>query len=89
METIIGFVLLGFIVMEMGILMFCEYWRELHPWKWFFVKTVTTVSLMIWFCLGKEHYESYEIILTAILGIVIGIDFTHTYITSNNSKMID
>ena len=89
METIFEFIVLGLIVFEIAIHMYCEYWRELHPWKWFFVKLLTTVSVIIMILWGKETYANYELIAVAIFGIATGIDFAHTYITANNSKMID
>jgi hypothetical protein len=89
MENIFDFIVLGLIVIEIAIYMYCEYWRELHPWKWFFVKLLTTVSVIIMICWGKECYENHELIAVAIFGIATGIDFAHTYITVNNTKMID
>ena len=89
METIFEFIVLGLIVIEIAIYMYCEYWHKLHPWKWFFVKLLTTVSVIIMILWGKETYENYELIAVAIFGIATGIDFAHTYITVNNTKMID
>lgn len=89
METIFEFIVLGLIIFEIAIYMYCEYWRELHPWKWFFVKLLTTVSVIIMILWGKETYENYELIAVAIFGIATGIDFAHTYITANNSKNLD
>ena len=89
METVFDYIVLGLIVFEIAIYMYCEYWRELHPWKWFFVKLVTTVSLIIMICWGKETYENYELIAVAFFGIATGIDFAHTYITANNTKNLD
>lgn len=89
METVFNFIVLGLIVIEIALYMFCEYWRELHPWKWFFVKLVTTLSLIIWICWGKETYEIYELIAVAIFGIATGIDFTTAHITANNTKNLD
>lgn len=89
METLFGFIVLCLIVIEIAIYMFCEYWRELHPWKWFFVKLLTTISVIIMICWGKECYENYELIAVAIFGIATGIDYANTYITVNNTKNID
>ena len=89
METVFGFIILGLIVIEIAIYMYCEYWRELHPWKWFFVKLLTTVSIIIMICWGKESYENYELIAVAFFGIATGIDFAHTYFAANNTKTLD
>ena len=89
METVFKFIVLGLIAFEIALYMFCEYWRELNPWRWFFVKLLTTVSIITMICWGKETYGICELIAVAIFGIATGIDFAHTYITVNNSKTID
>lgn len=77
------------LTVEFVMIMFCGYWRENNPWKWFFIKLLTTVSIIIMICWGKETYEIYELITVALFGIAVGIDFAHAYITSNNTKTID
>lgn len=89
METVFEFIVLGLIVIEIAIYMYGEYWRELHPWKWFFIKLLTTVSIIIMICWGKECYENYELFAVAFFSIATGIDYAYTYITVNNTKNID
>lgn len=89
METIFDYFVLGLIAFEIALYMFCEYWRELNPWRWFFVKLVTTISLIIWICWGKETYGICELIAVGIFGVATGIDFATAHLTASNSKMID
>lgn len=89
METFITTLAILFIAIELIIFSFCEYWRELHPWKWFFVKLLTTISLIIIICWGKETYGNYVLIAVALFGIATGIDYATAYNTANNTKTID
>lgn len=89
METVFSFIVLGLIVIEIAIYMYCKYWRELHPWKWFFVKLLTTISVIIMILWGKEFYENYELIAIAFFSIATGIDYATTYNAANNTKNID
>ena len=89
MEVFLKILIILLITTEIVIFSFCKYWRENNPWKWFFVKLLTTISLIIMICWGKETYGNCELIVVTLFSMVVGIDFAHTYITANNSKMID
>lgn len=89
METFLTILIILFIAVFHIIISFCEYWRNLHPWKWFFVKLLTTISLIIIICWGKECYDNCELITVALFGIAIGIDYASAYNIATNTKNID
>lgn len=82
MNTILPIIIGILLTVELGMIMFCEYWRENNPWKWFVTKLLTTMSIVIYIVHDKELITMFDLIICAILGACIGIDFAYTYIDS-------
>ena len=61
---------------------YCEYWRENNPWKWFVIKLLTTMSIVIYIVHDKELITMIDLGICGVLGACIGIDFASTYIDS-------
>lgn len=89
MENILSFIVLVFILMEASLIMFCDYWRDNNPWKWFIIKTLTTFLIVIWICFGKEHYDAFEVGIALVLGFGMGMDFINTLLQAKNIRLID
>ena len=82
MNTILLIIIGILLTVELGMIMFCEYWRENNPWKWFVIKLLTTMSIVIFIVHDKELITRFDLCICAILGVCIGIDFAYTYIDS-------
>lgn len=89
MENVFLSIILALILGEVALLMFCDYWRAEHPWKWFIYKSLTTAFIVIWFCWAKDSFDLIEMSFAFILGAGMGIDFVGTYIHANNIKIMD
>jgi hypothetical protein len=82
MNTILLIIIGILLTVELGMIMFCEYWRENNPWKWFVIKTLTTLLIVIYIVNDKELITMFDLIICAVLGAGLGIDFASTYIDS-------
>lgn len=80
MNTILLIIIGILLTVELGMIMFCEYWRENNPWKWFIIKTVTTLLIVIYLISGSETFSIVEFVFVSIISTCLGIDFTCTYI---------
>ena len=72
-----------------ALMMFCEYWRENNPWKWFFIKTFTTLFIVFALLHGAETIEMFELILVSIISICFGIDLTCTILDAKKKNNYD
>ena len=70
-------------------MMFCEYWRENNPWKWFFVKTFTTLFIVFYILHGRETLAWFDLIFVAILAVCFGIDLTCTMLDAKKKNNYD
>ena len=70
------------LAIEGALMMFCEYWRENNPWKWFVIKLLTTLLIVFYIVHDKELITRFDLCICAVLGVCIGIDFACTYIDS-------
>lgn len=82
MNTILLIIIGILLTVELGMIMFCEYWREDNPWKWFVIKLLTTLSIIIYIVHDKELITMFDLCMCALLGVSVGIDFAYTYIDS-------
>lgn len=82
MNTILLIIIGILLTVELGMIMFCEYWRENNPWKWFVIKFLTTMSIVIYIVHDKELITMFDLCICAVLAACIGIDFAYTYIDS-------
>lgn len=86
MNTILLIIIGILLTVELGIIMFCDYWRDNNPWKWFIIKTLSTIAIVSWFLKGEEAFGMFDIIFVSILSICVGIDLTCTIINSKALK---
>ena len=82
MNTILLIIVGILLTVELAMIMYCEYWRENNPWKWFVIKLLTTMTIVIYIVHDKELITRFDLCICAVLGACIGIDFTCTYIDS-------
>lgn len=86
MNIIILIIIAVLLTLELGLIMFCEYWRENNPWKWFFVKTLTTLSIVFYIVHDKEMICGWDMVFCNIIAICIGIDLAYNIINYTNKK---
>lgn len=82
MEIVMLITICLLLAIEGALMMFCEYWRENNPWKWFFIKTFTTLFIVFYLLHGEETIEMFDLIFVSIISICFGIDLTCTIIDS-------
>lgn len=86
MNTIFLIIIGILLTVELGIIMFCDYWRDNNPWKWFIIKTLSTIAIVSWFLREEKVFGMFDIIFVSILSICVGIDFVCTIINSKTLK---
>mgnify|MGYP003289675927 CR=1 FL=1 len=74
------------LTIELGLIMFCEYWRENNPWKWFFVKTLTTLLIVFYILHNKEMINGWDLGVCALLGVCLGIDIAYTVMDAKKNN---
>ena len=70
------------LAIEGALMMFCEYWRENNPWKWFVIKTLTTFLIVTYIVFDAESFCKIDLVFVSIISVCVGIDFTCTIIDS-------
>lgn len=86
MNTILLIIVGILLTVELGIIMFCDYWKDNNPLRWFIIKTLSTIAIVSWFLSGEESFDMFDIIFVSILSICVGIDFACTIINSTTLK---
>ena len=71
MNTILLIIIGILLTVEFGMIMYCEYWRENNPWKWFVIKLLTTMSIVIYIVHDKELITMFDLIICAVLAACI------------------
>lgn len=85
--NVVLLIIIGILLtVELGLWAFCEYWRENNIWKWFFIKTLTTILIVFYLVYDATTISHFELILSGFLGIGIGIDFAITYLEHKDRK---
>ena len=82
MNTILLIIVGILLTVELGMIMFCEYWRENNPWKWFVIKTLTTFLIVTYIVFDAESFCKIDLVFVSIISVCVGIDFTSTIIDS-------
>ena len=82
MNTILLIIVGILLTVELGMIMFCEYWRENNPWKWFAIKTLTTLIVVIYLLFDAESFDVIDFVFVSIISVCFGIDLTCTLIDS-------
>lgn len=82
MNTILLIIIGILLTVELGMIMFCEYWRENNPWKWFVIKTITTLLIVTYLVFDAESIGKIDLVFVSIISVCLGIDFTCTLIDS-------
>lgn len=70
------------LTVELAMIMYCEYWRENNPWKWFIIKSITTLLIVTYIVFDAESFGKIDLVFVSIISVCIGIDFACTYIDS-------
>lgn len=74
-------IIIGILLMvDMALIMYCEYWRENNPWKWFVIKTLTTLLIVTYIMFDAEAFGKIDLVFVSIISACIGIDLTFTLI---------
>ena len=89
MNTILLIIVGILLAIEGALMMFCEYWRENNPWKWFFIKTFTTLFIVFYILHGRETLAWFDLIFVAILAVCFGIDVALTTIDAKKKNNYD
>lgn len=89
MTTIMLIIIGVLLALELGLIMFCEYWRENNPWKWFFVKTLTTLSIVFYILYDKDMINGWDLGFCAFLGVCFGIDIVLTMMDAKRKNNYD
>ena len=82
MNTILLIIIGILLTVELGMIMFCEYWRDNNPWKWFVIKTLTSFLIVTYIVFDAESFGTIDLVCVSIISVGFGIDFTCTYIDS-------
>lgn len=82
MEFVMLITICLLLAIEGALMMFCEYWRENNPWKWFVIKTLTTLLIVTYIMFDAEAFGKIDLVFVSIISACIGIDFAYTYIDS-------
>lgn len=82
MNTIFLIIIGILLTVDIAMIMYCEYWRENNPWKWFFIKTLTTLLIVTYIMFDAEAFGKIDLVFVSIISACIGIDFTCTLIDS-------
>jgi hypothetical protein len=82
MNTIFLIIIGILLTVDMAMIMYCEYWRENNPWKWFVIKTLTTLLIVTYIMFDAEAFGKIDLVFVSIISACIGIDFAYTYIDS-------
>lgn len=82
MNNILIIIIGVLLTIELAMLMYCEYWRENNPWKWFSLKTITTLLIVFYLIHDVESFTKIDITFASIVAVCFGIDFTCTLIDS-------
>jgi hypothetical protein len=81
--NIIFLIIIGILLtVDIAMIMYCEYWRENNPWKWFFIKTLTTLLIVTYIMFDAEAFGKIDLVFVSIISACIGIDLTFTLIDS-------
>ena len=89
MNTILLIIIGILLTVELGMIIFCEYWRENNPWKWFVIKTLTTLLIIFYIVHDMTTFGGWEMMCCAIIGVCLGIDLTITIIEAKEQNKID
>jgi hypothetical protein len=82
MNTIFLIIIGILLTVDIAMIMYCEYWRENNPWKWFFIKTLTTLLIVTYIMFDAEAFGKIDLVFVSIISACIGIDLTFTLIDS-------
>jgi hypothetical protein len=82
MNTIFLIIIGILLTVDIAMIMYCEYWRENNPWKWFIIKTLTTLLIVTYIMFDAEAFGKIDLVFVSIISVCIGIDFACTYIDS-------
>ena len=74
----LGIVVGILLTIQLMLLAYCKYWRVNNPWKWFCVKFVTSLLVVIYFVTDEDIISKTDLICSIIIAIGIGIDFALT-----------
>lgn len=86
MSLIFGFILGILLTIQLFLLAYCGYWRKNNPWKWFSLKTITTMLFVLYIVHDIEMICGWDLIFCSIIAICVGIDFALTVINYTNKK---
>mgnify|MGYP003291197817 CR=1 FL=1 len=81
--NIIFLIIIGIALsVELGLLMCCVYWCENNPWKWFVIKTLTTLIIVTSIVFDEVSFGKIDLVFVSIISVCYGIDFICTLIDS-------
>ena len=86
MNFAFGLILGIILTIQMFLFAFCAYWRNNNPWKWFAIKTISTVMVIFYIIHDKEMICGWDMVFCAIIAICIGVDLAYTVINSTNKN---
>lgn len=69
---------------ELSLLMCCKHWCENNPWKWFIIKTLTTLIIVSSIVFDVKSFGKIDLVFVSIISVCFGIDFICTLIDSKN-----
>ena len=89
MEFVILITICLLLAIEGALMMFCKYWRENNPWKWFFIKTFTTLLIIFYIVHDMTTFGGWDMMCCGIIGVCLGIDLTITIIEAKEKNKFD
>lgn len=78
MSLIFGFIIGVLLTIQLLMFVYCKHWCDNNPWKWFCIKCITSLSIIIYFVGDKDIISKTDLICSIIIAISIGIDLALT-----------
>jgi hypothetical protein len=78
MYIILGIAIGILLTIQLMLFVYCKHWCDNNPWKWFCIKCITSLSIIIYFVGDKDIISKTDLICSIIIAIAIGIDLALT-----------
>lgn len=74
LNPIILSVLGMFIILEVFLFAFCSYWRNNNPWRWWAIKSATSLFIIMTIVLNMSDTPIVDVIAIGVVAFAFGLD---------------
>ena len=71
-----------FVFLELFLFAFCSYWRFNNSWRWYAIKTVTSLFVIVAIMLNMSDTPVVDAIAISIVSFAFGLDTAHAIYTN-------